>query len=488
MLGLLVALGALHCAQDGRPDPFAEAVAMLRRSTTPGPSGEQHALLVSLRTMKDPALRPLFDALLQADEWSMRVDGLLALAELSEGGKLEPALLWRLSAEEDRSIAMQSAISLELVDLECARALLQATDLPPRDRTLLSAFLDLRGKAWDPAPIRAIAGSPELSLSDRATAALLLLGETPQPFEALRAELEALPPSQRNTALQELTRFAHAQRIHEALDPLAALAASDEITAATRAMVNGMALALDRRRGLEAWTAFVQAQRGQAQLVRSGLQLLLHAEGLPPGCAAPLRNGDVVVETIADAIEASAKGDHAASAAAMAGLITMGLPTVAEWAHRASRSLPDAQVAAIDRAVIEAAGADDGAGIAATRSLIPQAARSLSKVDPNWLVEALRSTTDQLLQELLLLGCVTEGGEHGGAVARRVRGTLSRRGEALALLALAKAERLDGPDLAALGDVAAGGGDIDPTLRVQAAWLFASQSGRQEQALAGARP
>ncbi len=76
------------------------------------------------------------------------------------------------------------------------------------------------------------------------------------------------------------------------------------------------------------------------------------------------------------------------------------------------------------------------------------------------------------------------------AAAAAVLGSSSRRAESLALLLLARTAQgpLDAETLRALGTVAAGGGDLDPTLQVQAAWLFVRHSGRGEQALAQLRP
>ena len=84
----------------------------------------------------------------------------------------------------------------------------------------------------------------------------------------------------------------------------------------------------------------------------------------------------------------------------------------------------------------------------------------------------------------MILALCNAASPEAAAVAERVRGTLSRRGDALAILAIARGKPSLAPDLLQeLGIVAAGGGDLDPTLLVQAAWLFARHSGRADQAL-----
>jgi hypothetical protein len=57
------------------------------------------------------------------------------------------------------------------------------------------------------------------------------------------------------------------------------------------------------------------------------------------------------------------------------------------------------------------------------------------------------------------------------------------------VLAIARGEsKLDDATLKELGIIGAGGGDLDPTLLVQAAWLFARHSARADQALAQVNP
>ena len=70
-------------------------VALIRET----PDGSNHAILLGLRQLKDPAMRPLFQRLLSSDQPALRIDGLLALAETGTGS-IDPFLLQQLPASE----------------------------------------------------------------------------------------------------------------------------------------------------------------------------------------------------------------------------------------------------------------------------------------------------------------------------------------------------------------------------------------------------
>jgi hypothetical protein len=67
--------------------------------------------------------------------------------------------------------------------------------------------------------------------------------------------------------------------------------------------------------------------------------------------------------------------------------------------------------------------------------------------------------------------------------ARSVRGKLPRRGDSMALLALAKnSTPLTAEEIAELGSVASGGGKVDESSQIQAAWLYLKYAKRDKDA------
>ena len=82
---LLAALALAPCqtVMAQKVEPTDAAVLSLRQAVTSQDSGVQHTLLVSLRALKDPAMKPIFEALLKAPQPPMRIDGFLGLAEIA---------------------------------------------------------------------------------------------------------------------------------------------------------------------------------------------------------------------------------------------------------------------------------------------------------------------------------------------------------------------------------------------------------------------
>lgn len=490
ILALLAVVVSVSTAvgQSDRVDPAEEAAAAIRRATAAGPTGDQHALLVSLRALQDPKMRPLFESLAQSGDWSMRVDGILGLAETSENKDIEPFLVSRLGSAEDRSAAIRGAISLGLVKPASIQQMLGWSDLTDIDRIVLVAELDFLGEEWDYTPIKAISTRADVTDEVRGMASLELLAHDHRAaWDAFAAGFSKLSATRRNTVLQELAKAALTYKMKRAVSPLLELASDTTLTPVTVAVVNGTALALDRDRGLGPWRRFVERERGQTHLVRAALQLLGHAEGLPPGTADVLRNGEPLVEAIADAITACSGSDPAASAKALADLVRTHNRQATEWALRIAQQLPATNRAVVERAVIEEVQSDS-APATMLRAYLVEAAQ-LADEDPSFVEQAIRNSREPVEQELLLLGLNNRSSEKGAALCESVKGSLSRRGEALALLSIARSRtELTPTQLAELGRVASGGGDLDPSLRIQAAWLFLRHSGRLAQAMAASRP
>jgi len=71
------------------------------------------------------------------------------------------------------------------------------------------------------------------------------------------------------------------------------------------------------------------------------------------------------------------------------------------------------------------------------------------------------------------------------AFARSVRGKVPLRGESMALLALAKnSTPLTPAEIVELGSIASGGGKVDESSQIQAAWLYLKYIKREKDAIA----
>ncbi len=487
-LALSAALAPTVAAQYARTDHFDGAVATLQRCASPSPTGEHHALIVSLRALSDPTLRPLFEALTRSNNWSSRVDGILGLAELSKDRDVDLALINRLSASEDRSTAIRNAIGLRLIRPDTIRELLETADLPTLDRVILSGDLHRQGETFDSVGLREAASDPSDEIAGL-SAALMLQRGTSAPWDAFTVRLATRTVEVRNMVVQELARAALLYSIKAIISPLLTLSDDASYTTPTRMMIIGTALALEPERGYSAWKKLVESDRSQPTLVRAGLQLIAQERTIAAGMGASLRNGDALVEALATAVDANGSSDPALLAQALMGVIDVANRSSGEWAVRRASALPPALSAEVWRHLLVRFLAAPANAPALSASVLDCATR-LALVDPAAIGALIAAASQEIqLQEILILSLCNAATPQSAQVAQAVRGSLTRRGDALAILAIARGlETLDSDSLKALGVVAAGGGDLDPTMLVQAAWLFARHSGRADQALAQIQP
>lgn len=491
---------ALGCALTARAAPQYErtghydaALTSLGRAVVPVGTGQHHALLVSLRSLRDPQLKPLFDALVHSPDFTTRMHGILGIAELTDAG-VDPALVASLGTTADRSTALRSAISLRLVPPQTAIELLKLPDLSALDRAALSAELFRMGKPIDPEVVRPALSDPSDEVAGLGAMLMLQAGDR-GPWSAFVDRLMTRPAEIRNAVAGELGKAALTYRLVAAVPPLLALASRDGFAVPTRMAVNAAALSLDRDAGIAAWRDIIATDRAQSTLMRAGLQMLAHEGAVPTEVVLSLRNGDALIQAIIDAIVSCSGTDPDAAAASLEALIATGNRQAMEWAMRRGSMLPPKAAARVLAAMFAACARPDA--VAPVRMMSLDAATRLAKAEPSAVVALLKGAAiDETAREILLLGMLSAMSDEPvlaespdftaqaieAAKAARVGAT--RRAESLALLLQARVSpEIDQETLRALGIVAAGGGAIDPTLQVQAAWLFIRHSGRGNDAL-----
>lgn len=470
-------------AQYGRTDHVEGAISTLKRCSLPTPRGDHHTLIVALRALEDPTLAPFYETLLKSSDWRSRIDGILGLAELSKDRDVDVALVLALPNAEDRSTAVRAAIGFELIKPKNLRALLDEPNVSPVDALVICGELHRQGQPFPASMVRPVCADPADDIAGLASLLLLESGDE-SAWKAFVERWSGRSDEIQNATLQELARVALLYRLKTSVRGLGELARKPNINAATLMMVNATALGLEPKLGARMWGTFVERERSQSLLLRAGLQMLAHEAACEAGLGAKLRNGEPLVDAIADAIDASAGGDSDAMASALEVVIDRANTTSAEWAVRRAASLPLPQATRVWKHLIDAfLGAP--ANAMALSPVVLDAATRLAESNPALLEPLIRRADgEHQVQELLLLALCNASSAEAADVAEKVRGQLTRRGDALALLAIARGRgELTPQNRSDLGIVAAGGGDLDQSLLVQAAWLFVKSSGKQETAL-----
>lgn len=446
-------------------------------------SGENQAIgatVASLAGLGDARLEPVFRAMAGSGAPPARVFGVLGTALVTKKG-IDPALWTSLRSEDERATVVRDANITGILRESDPAALLAAAPTTPAATLALVGELHRRGAAWDPARIAPLAAGDDAVAA--AVASLLLLAgppggpADPAPWQRFSERAKAMPAEQRTGVMRAAIEASLLFEVKPAAAELLAACAGADSPEALRVPVVGMALRIDTPKGLEAWRARVREDRSQVALVRAGMQLLSSTDrGVPPADFDAIRNGTPVIDAIADAGKAIASGQDEASA--LIALLDAGHSASAEWALVRAAEMPAERSAPVWRHLlgkIDASNPDERP--AAT--IVSGVVRELAKSDPK-AVEALgaRFDGDDLLEAALMLGLWESNAAAAPAIARARRGSLPRMGESLACMVLARAgEPLTPEDQSLLARAAAGGGDLDPTRSVQAAWLAVVSSG-----------
>jgi len=203
---------------------------------------------------------------------------------------------------------------------------------------------------------------------------------------------------------------------------------------------------------------------------------------VPPTAFDEVRNGTPALEAIATA--GASLASKAPPADALIGLLESGHQASAEWAMVRATELPPEQALPVWKHLLtrlETSDPDDRP----TAALISGLARELVEADPAAAAALLeRLATEPDLLVAAMQGICDSQAPQAQEIARARRGSLPRAGEGLAALALARrGAPLTDADLDVLGRAGAGGGDLDPSHALQAAWFYARAKGLADGAI-----
>jgi hypothetical protein len=469
-------------------DRFQTVLRALREGVLSGNEGVQHAALVALRQLRDPSLRPLFEQFSEGDDWSARVDSVLGLAELSAAGRIDIARVERLPGERDREAAINATLSLRLADREQVEEMLAWSDLPSAQRVLLLGELRRLGGNPDTAMTVRLANSktPEIA----GLACCILLDMQAREGSALsarvREQIAALPPATRSAAIAQIADACAANRLAGAGAFLASLLALPDLAEEARMRALGNLLIFSPSDGYAPLETALAADSSQSALFRYASILLASGAPAPASVWSRFRNGDSMLETIADAGTALAAGERAG----------------------AYRKLIELERRVILRAAVDGANrigtdAERELGLACLEFVLrpgptpPQMSETLlaamfrlAELAPEQFRPALATPDlDAPTKDALLMSLLHGGSAAAAEVATAAKGGASRLGEGqIAVLAARHAASLSPAELEELMLVAGGAVNVSLPVRLQAAWLWMKHAGKVDEALAALAP
>ena len=470
-------------AQYGPVDPYESSVRILREGVQSKNDGLQHAAMVALRELRDPAIAALLQRLLRGDDWSLRVDSVLGLAEVAPARKVDPGLIAALPREADRELAISAVLALELADAERVRTMMSWDDIAASQRVLLAGELRRLGGEPDRAELLKLLDSKTPEVASLALAILLDLGapEAEAAAERVRTLVADLPPRSRSAAVAQIADACSIDGLKGAAPFVASLLSLPEVAGDAKSRALGALLVLDAGTGYPVLAKAVEADRSQVALMRHAAILLASGARAPGSELNRMRNGDALIETIADAGALLAASDDAAAYRKLVGLKhRITLRAALEGARRLGSSA-DRELGLECLKLFEA----EQRTLGPLLEPVMRALARLAVVAPEELRPALeRAAATPEAQEPLLLVLAAAGTPEAAAVAATARGKSSRLGEALITVIRARTSETIAPDeLEILGNIAGGAVSIDPAVRVQAAWLYLRHAKRLDAAI-----
>ena len=471
-------------AQYARADPYETAVTQIQKAMSPNSNGVQHFRWVSLRLLADPAMNPLFETLVAKKDIALRIDGFMGIALVSADKTLDATRVIQLKDPALRTLLITEALGLELLKPAALNEFLQAPDLTNYERTLLVAELNRQGQPWDPSLL--INAPTDDGAEVAGLACMLMLERGDQSaWKNLLVKYNTLPPADQTDLVRQLANAARQYRITAAAAPL--LEITKESTGADRIAAITTAMALSPKVvGRAALLERIKSDRSQKNLAQMGLLMLSSQEGFQADDFAQLRNGDPLLEAMATAGVAM-RTANADPLVALLGLLENGNRYTTEYVLSITPTLPPALakqlLLTLLKRLTQAKGIrneDQISALLAVQQLLrmPQAHEELL----NLTLQNINNNLELLETIMSVVG--DSSNQEAAQFARMIRTKLPRHGDSLALLALAKASTpLTAAEVQELGSIASGGGNVDDSSQIQAAWLYLKYCKRENDAI-----
>ncbi len=161
-----------------KDDVARSAVYLLNRSLEVTRSGRHNRLISALRHLRDPKLQPLFIEMANSDQPVLKIHGLLGLAEVSNMQKLD---LKRVAMIDDPAVQAQlltAAMDSDLLNNDDAVQLLEWPDLDEGVKVLIATRLVEAGRFTDLKLLHRVLDDPKLGRQGLAALLLHQLGDT----------------------------------------------------------------------------------------------------------------------------------------------------------------------------------------------------------------------------------------------------------------------------------------------------------------------
>ena len=483
------ATGAAHAVPSDHAEVVDSASYLLRDSTRTYRNGRHIRLLLALRHLRDPELTPLFATAADANEISLKVHGILGLAESHAQKHLDLERIATLEDKRYQALVVSEAMDRKLLSNDQATQLLNWPKLDVGVRLVVAAQLQQAGKLNKPSLLEEGVASSNLAQQSLAYLLLAQRGKT-DGLAGLERLSQSTRPERDEVRLMVITT-ALRYEMGAVGNWAASIAAEPKVSRRLGLAALEAALRFDADHAADLWKQQMAAADEPDQLRLARLAL-----AVAPWCdaqvfAAMLSQENPLLQEMGRAGLAIA--EERGVAERIVTLVRRDPPNsiINGWAMRyAGRDAEPAVREAILRAVIEtyADGPERGRiqrlddALSATTILANNDMPAAIRVLQPMLVD---EDADEQLVHAILMGLLSSKADHPEQVIDGLPPFADRRARSFALLLRARhADKLSDDDLAELGLIVRGGPIADPMLRVQAAWVYLRLTGQTDAVLA----
>lgn len=454
-------------AQYGPVDPNEASERILKEGFTDPELATP--LIIGLDEWDLPQWEKLLPGMIRHENRAVRLAAIIALSGEPEANLTQA--LSTLADLDERSTAVNEMINLDRIDPALAREILQSIEVDPSVRIMLLGLDRSEPAADDLDALRGFITTEDtpLLLEGMAASELAERGED----SALSAWLEKIRPMDESVRLRLISELSViSSKTDSPVTTSALLAETTDLPANDLARGLCLTAALESIPDIGATVWQTELQKTDSLSLRGTLaRMALDAEArIDPAMLKPLQDGPPLHIELANLL-ATAPEDRIMAAKS---LVERGHQSTIDWLILAASDRPDPM---IDDALSHALQSMINKPRAKAANALIETAKVMARHDPQLLADLLTKDNDPALMELMLKAMAMANTAKASQVVETLpKDTWNRPMRSTALLAVARQGELDEQQLKTLGRIAAGGGRLPDSLRVQAAWIYLDRS------------
>ena len=454
-------------AQYGPVDPVEASERILKEGFTDPELATP--LIISLDEWDLPQWDKILPGMIQHENPAVRIAAIIALS--NEPGANLTLALSRLANLNERSTAVNEMINLDRIDSAMAREILQSIEVDPSVRIMLIGLNRDDPSADDLDTLRNFIVTEDIPLLVEGMAASELAerGEA-TPLSAWLEKIRSMDQSIKLRLIAEISVIS--SKLDSPVTTTALLAETNELPPndLARGLCVTAALNTIPEAGVSAWQS--ELEEADSLALRGTLaRMALDAKApIDSDMLKPLQDGPPLHIDLADLLATSPENRIMAARK----LVERGHQSTIDWLILAASERPDPMV---DDALSHALQTMIENPRAKAANALIETTKVMARHDPELLATLLTRNNDPILIELMLKAmAMANTAEASQVVEALPKKSWNRPMRSTALVAVARQGELDEQQLKTLGRIAAGGGRLPDSLRVQAAWIYLDRS------------